>query len=401
MSEIIFKEKPLWTLEEPIVLNPEETQTFSLPSSIKTAAKFLTLQQEVVRNGATEYQFNVKSSINCIIEYKSEKLSNENYMILFNRDIEENDGYFINTSTLNLQGNDVEKITLTITNNSPSELLEIVNMSIFESDDVQVTTIAKVIQEDTIVSDIIHVSTIIADEALVQECETGIKERDARNAKVGSEVHWIRVSGNSISYGIDVLGSETEQLSRTVLIAGVEYTYNYWYTSIEGKDAFKYLTTRDPLERHPDMPDSERDKFKYMVLKPESSDIKKSTTFALDENDNYTPTDVYGSGYGKEDSNAGKGFVYKNTNGFYNVYVTVDSVKIGWVMDDNGLHINGWADQYCEFIEFKDNGVKYKFVGEETRICEYIVDENDKLTGLLHNQEFLTTISSSSGSVYD
>ena len=54
MSEIIFKEKPLWTLEEPIVLNPEETQTFSLPSSIKTAAKFLTLQQEVVRNGATE-----------------------------------------------------------------------------------------------------------------------------------------------------------------------------------------------------------------------------------------------------------------------------------------------------------------------------------------------------------
>ena len=83
MSEIKFKDSPLWVLEEPIALQPEETQTIILPSSIKTAAKALTITQEILKNGASEYQFNIKSSINCIIEYKNKNLKNETFMIMF------------------------------------------------------------------------------------------------------------------------------------------------------------------------------------------------------------------------------------------------------------------------------------------------------------------------------
>lgn len=399
MSEIIFKEKPLWTLEEPIVLNPEETQTFSLPSSIKTAAKFLTLQQEVLKNGATEYQFEVKSSINCIIEYKSEKLTNENYMILFNRDIEENDGYFTNTTTLNLQGNDVEKITLQITNNSTSELLEIVNMSIFESDDVQVTTIAKVLKEETISADLIQATSVMTEALFTQILETNALSRSVRRARVGDTVDYIRAEGYTMGFYTAVLGSEQEQFKIETEVAGTVNEYVYWYSQIEGEDAYKYLSTIDPREKYPDITDSNREKFAFMVYKPVGIAKKLSIEFALDENGNMTPSIILGAGIGAENSQAGKGFIYKNTNGFYHIYCQADGEKIGIVMDEEGVHITGWADQHCEEIIFKDNGVKLKFVGEDYHTYEYVLDNNNKLTGILQDNAYLTSISYEAGNL--
>ena len=49
MSEIKFKDKALWVLEEPIALQPEETQTIILPTSVKTAAKALTITQKILK----------------------------------------------------------------------------------------------------------------------------------------------------------------------------------------------------------------------------------------------------------------------------------------------------------------------------------------------------------------
>lgn len=387
MSEIIkFKEKPLWEHTEQIILQPAETTTLTLPSTIKTAAKSFCFTQEVVKNGASEYQYNVKSFIKCKIEYKNEKLKNENFSILFNRDTEETDGVFTNSSVLLLQGNDVSTVTLTITNNHTTEPLTLNNLVIYESDDIQVTTIAKVLKEETIRADMIHATTIIADDILVQELETAIKDRDANSASPGDEVHWKRISGSETLYGIDILGSEKEQLTRSVVIAGREYTYSYWWTSISGEDAYKYLTTRDPHEFYPEMPDSEREKYKYLVLKPESSSIKKSVSFALDEANNYIPSDIYGAGDG---NGCSQGFIYKNTNGFYVMYTQRSGNKVGLVMDDTGVYLQGVVNRLAEYVKWRKDGFILKKTAEEARFFEYIFNESSKLTGILQDEQYL------------
>ena len=399
MSDIKFKDSPLWVLEEPIALQPEETQTIILPSSIKTAAKALTITQEILKNGASEYQFNIKSSINCIIEYKNKNLKNETFMIMFNRDIEEENGNFINTSTLNLQGNDVEKITLQITNNSTSELLEIFNISIYESDDIQITTIAKVLKEETLSADLIQATSVFADAAFTQLLETNAMSRSVRKARVGDTVDYIHIEGIELGFYTAKLGEEQEQFKITTTTAGYETDHYYWYAMIEGEDAYKYLTTIDPRDKYPDISDSNREEFRFMVYKPTSLSKKMSIEFANDENGHLTPSIIMGAGTGGSDT-AGKGFIYKNSNGFYHIYCQSSTGKnIGIVMDEDGVHITGWADQHCESITFYDNGVKMKFVGEETQTFEYIVDENDNLTGILQNNAYLTTISVAEGNV--
>ena len=103
-TETKYKQFPLWEQTEPLTLEPQQTHTITLPPSIESAAKSFYFTQNILKNGASEYQYNVKSSINCKISYKNEKLKNENFMVLFNRDIEETDGYFKNSSILELQG---------------------------------------------------------------------------------------------------------------------------------------------------------------------------------------------------------------------------------------------------------------------------------------------------------
>ena len=386
MSEIKFKDKALWVLEEPIALQPEETQTIILPTSVKTAAKALTITQKILKNGASEYQFNIKSSINCIIEYKNENLKNETFMVMFNRDIEEDNGYFTNTTMLNLQGNDVEKITLEITNNHTSELLEISTISIFESDDVQVTTIAKVLKEETISADLIQATSVFTDAIFTQILETNALSRSVRLANVGDVVDYIQAEGYTMGFYTAVLGSEQEQFKISTEIAGQVKEYVYWYSQIDGEDAYKYLTTIDPRDKFPDISDSNREKFAFMVYTPKSISKKLSIEFALDELGNMTPSIILGAGIGAEDGVAGKGFIYKNTNGFYNIYCQADGGKVGIVMDENGVHITGFADQHCESILFVNNGVELKFAGEETHKVEYVFNENEVITSLIEDQ---------------
>ena len=399
-EEMKFKDKPLWVHLEPITLQPTETTTLTIPSTIKTAAKALCFMQEVVKNGASEYQYNVKSVINCKISYKSEKLKNENFMVLFNRDIEEESGKFTNTSILNLQGNDVDTITITIKNNHTTDPLTINSLALYESDDIQITTIAKVLKEETISADLIQATSVFTDALFTQILQTNAMSRSARLAQPGHVVDYIQAEGYTLGFYSAVLGTEQEQFKIVTEIAGQQVEYLYWYSQIAGEDAYKYLTTIDPRDKYPNIADSEREKFAFMVYKPESETKKMSIEFAADENGNLTPSVIYGAGTDPTgQTNNGKGFTYKNTNGFYHIYQQSDGELVGIVMDEQGVHITGWADQHCESIVFKDNGVKLKFTGEPTHSFEYVYDDNENLTGILQDASFLTSISYEEGNL--
>ena len=399
-EETKFKANPLWKYSETISLAPNESQTINIPTDIETAAQALYFTQEVIKNNASLYQYSVKASINVKICYKNENLKNENFTVFFNRDTEESSDSFENKSILQLQGNDVESITLTITNTHTTEPLTINNMALYESDDVKITTIAKVLKEETIAADLIQATSVFTDALFTQILQTNAMSRSARLARPGQVVDYISAEGNELGFYSAELGSEQEQFKIITTTAEQQTEHLYWYAIIEGEDAYKYLTTIDPREKYPEISDSDRDTFRFMVLKPNVVSKKMSIEFALDENNNLTPSIILGSGVGSETNpNNGRGFIYKNTNGFYHIYQQADGDRIGIVMDETGVHIEGWADQHCESITFKDNSVKVKFVGEPSHSFEYVYDDAKNLTGIIQDGLYLTSISYESGTL--
>ena len=388
MSETNFKETPLWHKDEVVDVPAGDHTTILVPNTIKTAAKSLQFVQTLLDNGATSYRFDVRASITVNVEYAGTTFDDETFTVFFNRDREVSAGTFENVAELRLQGADVSSISILIENMS-SELLRISSMALYESDDIQVTTIAKVLKEETIAADLIQATSVFTDSIFTQILQTNAWSRSARLAHAGDQVDFIQAEGMELGFYTAILGSETEQFSITVEKAGVQTTYLYWYATITGEDAYKYLTTIDPREKHPDITEQNRNAFRFMVFKPDTLQKKMGIEFALDENNNLTPSIIYGAG---DQNGYSKGFTYKNSNGFYHIYTTSSGETIGIVMDNDGVHITGWADQNCETIKFYNNGVKLKFTGEPEHKFEYVV-ESDVLTGIIQDDNYLTAIS--------
>lgn len=288
-----------------------------------------------------------------------------------------------------LKGQDIDRIILYLINNSTSSVTY-TNFKAYTSVDVSPTQIVNVLKAPTIRTDIIHAASAFFDATFTQYLETNAKSRSTRNAHPGDIVDCIRIEGMEIGFYEAVLGSETEQFSITTSISGVPHTQYYWYAIIDEDydDAYEALTTVDPRTVYPNISDSDRNAFKFMVYKPSSENKKLSIEFAYDENHALTPTIIYGAG---NQSGKQKGYTYKNSNGFYHIYEQSNGDLIGIVMDENGVHITGWADQHAESIKFYNNGVKLKFTGEEEHKFEYVI-ENSVLTGILEDDNFLTSI---------
>ncbi len=335
--------------------------------------------------------YNPKVFIKVDVEYKVDIVKNDYFCVVVNRNQKE--------AVLNLKGQDIQSISFQIINNS-SSTLSISKFEIYESEDVSPTQVGRLFETDAIQAKVIKTSSFFTEGLFVQMLLTNALSRSVRVAHPGDMVDFIQIEGNEIGFYSAVLGEEQEQFTITTTIAGVPTTHTYWYQTIEGEFAYQPITEIDPKDMHPNISDSDREKFKYMVYKPEKISKKMSIEFAADENGNLTPSVIYGAGTDPTgQTNNGKGFTYKNTNGFYHIYQQSDGELVGIVMDEQGVHITGWADQHCESIVFKDNGVKLKFTGEPTHSFEYVYDDNENLTGILQDASFLTSISYEEGNL--
>ena len=335
--------------------------------------------------------YNPKVFIKVDVEYKVDIVKNDYFCVVVNRNQKE--------AVLNLKGQDIQSISFQIINNS-SSTLSISKFEIYESEDVSPTQVGRLFETDAIQAKVIKTSSFFTEGLFVQMLLTNALSRSVRVAHPGDTVDFIQIEGNEIGFYSAVLGEEQEQFTITTTIAGVPTTHTYWYQTIEGEFAYQPITEIDPKDMHPNISDSDREKFKYMVYKPEKISKKMSIEFAADENGNLTPSVIYGAGTDPTgQTNNGKGFTYKNTNGFYHIYQQSDGELVGIVMDEQGVHITGWADQHCESIVFKDNGVKLKFTGEPTHSFEYVYDDNENLTGILQDASFLTSISYEEGNL--
>lgn len=335
--------------------------------------------------------YSPKVFIKLDVEYKVDIVKNDYFFIVVNRNEKE--------AIINLKGQDIQSISFQIINNS-SSTLSISKFEIYESEDVSPTQVGRLFETDAIQAKVIKTSSFFTEGLFVQMLLTNALSRSVRVAHPGDTVDYILIEGNEIGFYTAVLGEEQEQFTITTTIAGVPTTHTYWYQTIEGEFAYQPITEIDPKEIHPNISDSDRDAFKYMVYKPEKISKKMSIEFASDENGNLTPSVIYGGGTDPTgQTNNGKGFTYKNSNGFYHIYQESDGEVCGIVMDDDGLHFKGLADQHLENITFKDNGVKLKFTGEEGHSYEYVYDDNGNLTGLLQDSSFLTSISYEAGTI--
>jgi len=400
-EKIVFiEDKPLLIDTEAVILESEEVQTYSL-SDLKSDAKYLRLDTKFSVSEATKSNYRPKVKARVEVSYKNTDLTNDIFYIILNRDLKVSETSYKNSSQLQLKGNDIESINITITNNSTTEI-ELLSTTLYQSKDLSPMQLVTVLKEQTIAADVIQATSTFSDSLFTQLLQTAVMSMTTRNANLGDEVNYIRVEDWTMSFFTATLGSETEQFSITTTTAGYQTTTHYWYAVIEGPDAYKYITTVDPRSKYPDISDSDRNAFKLMVYKPSTLSKKMSIEFA-ENNEGYTvPTIVYGVGTSSaEGSRLGKGFTFKDQNGFYHIYEKEDgSGSVGIVMDKDGVHIVGWADQHCEYITFKDNGIKFKFAGEPEQKFEYVIDEvTEKISGYIQNSLYLTTVGYEAGTV--
>lgn len=397
-EKIMFiEDKPLLKDTVAVILLTNETKEYIL-TDFKSDAKYLRLDTIFTVSDATKsnYRPEVKAKIKVV--YMNTELKDDIFYVVLNRDLKVSATSYKNTSTLQLQGNDISTIVITIINKSTTSI-ELISTNLYQSKDISPMQIANVLKEQTIAADVIQATSTFSDSVFTQLLQTAVMSMTTRNATVGQEVNYIRVEDWTMNFFSAILGSETEQFSITTTTAGSQKTTYYWYAIIDGDDAYKYITTVDPRDKYPDISDSDRDKFKLMVYKPSSLSKKMSIEFAENSEGHTVPTIIYGSGSSSEEgSTLGKGFTYKDQNGFYHIYHKDDGTgTVGIVMDKDGVHIVGWADQHCEYITFKDNGVKFKFVGEPEQKFEYVIGESNEITGYIQNSVYLTNIGYEAG----
>ena len=390
MSEIKWVDSPLYKATEPIEISAATTSTIITPTIEESDCRTLKMLFEYTLN-PTLYlsKYNPKLFVKVEVGYKGE-VESDYFFVVVNRDSKE--------ALLELKGQDIKNVSFQIINNS-SSTAAFSKFEVYESQDLSPTQAGRLFETDAIQAKVVKTSSFFTEGMFVQALLTNALSRSVRNASPGDVVDYIWIEGNEIGFYSAVLGEEQEQFTITTTIAGVPTTHIYWYQQIEGDLAYQPITEIDPKELHPNISDSDRDKFKYMVYKPTTISKKMSFEFAKDENGNLTPSLIFGAGTDNLGTGNGQGFTYKNSNGFYHIYQKSNGDICGIVMDEDGLHTYGWADQHCESILFRDNGVEVKWTGEETENWEYVFDDNNNLTGYIQNGLYLTTIGYKSGAV--
>lgn len=370
-----FLSAALYRAETEIDVPAGETVEIIL-DSVESDAKALKFAYEYTLTPSLYLSnYNPKIQIGAEIEYVREDLQNDLIFSVINRSSTEN--------IIELRGQDFSFITLTIYNNSTSSIT-FSKFEVYQSQDVSPTQIANVFSEDIITSNMIKTTTVVTNGLLVDILITNALSRDAKKASEGQEVPYIQAEGIELGFYSAVLGKETEQFSITTSTAGVATTYYYWYQSIEGENAYEYITTIDPRERIPNISDSDREKFAFLVLKPSSLSKKAAFEFSYDELNNLTPAIHLGAG---DENGNNKAYMYKNSNGYYNMFKQSNGNSIGIVMDDTGGYLNGFRSVLPEYCRMRKDGFVIKKLGEEARFFEYIFDENGVLTGILQEEQ--------------
>lgn len=392
MSEIKWVDTPLYKATEAIEVSAASTSPTIAPTVSESDCTALSLLFDYTLNPSLYLSnYSPKVLIKAEVKYYGDGIENDYFFVVVNRETK--------SAVIQLKGQNIQNLSFQIINNS-SSTISFSKFEVYESQDISPTQVGRLFETDAIQAKVIKTSSFFTEGLFVQALLTNAMSRSVRVAQPGDVVDYIWIEGNEIGFYTATLGEEQEQFTITTTIAGVPTTHTYWYQQIEGDLAYQPITEIDPKEFYPNISDSDRDAFKYMVYKPESISKKLSIEFAEDENGNMTPSMVYGAGTDASGStNNGKGFTYKNSNGFYHIYQKSNGDICGIVMDEDGVHIYGWADQHCESIMFRDNGVEIKWTGEETEYFEYVFDDADNMTGIIQNSLYMTLLGYKSGAV--
>ena len=390
MSDIKWTDTALYRATETIEVNAASISSTITPTISESDCTALKLLFDFTLNPSLYLSnYSPKVLIKVEVKYKGEDYQDDNCFVVVNRGTKE--------AIIELKGQDIQNLSFQIINNS-SSTISFSKFEVYESVDVSPIQAGRLFETDAIQAKVIKTASFFTEGLFVQMLLTNAMSRSVRLAKPGDEVNYILIEGWEIGFYTAILGEEQEQFTITTTIAGTPTTHTYWYQTIEGDLAYQPITEIDPRETHPNISDSDREKFKYMVYKPTSVSKKMSVEFALNANGNYIPTFRLGAGTDELGTGNGQGFIFKDETGLHFVYQKSNGEKCGFICDEDGTHAFGWAPQHCETIEFCTNGVELQWVGEEKEYHEY-VEGDSGLTGIIMNSTYLTTIKSSSRAV--
>ena len=380
-----------------IILHAGGSIKFSIPEQdMKSDSKYLKTIIRFEETPATASNYNSPIFAEFRVGYGNSDVIDSSFVVV-NRDVNisesnsesvQTDGIVLyeNESVVENRGQYILTLDCAVFNNSEEDFI-IRGIELYLSADASVYQIARVLKEEVISADVIQATANFSDAMFTQFLRTNVFSMDAFRNVGGGTVNYLTAEDWSLGfYTTELSSTETEQFSIDVTVGGKTETVYFWYAIIgDSEDSYRYITTIDPRTKYPNISDFDRDKFKMLVWKSESTTKKLSIEFATvsDGKGGKTTAPVFLLGAGSSsDPNSlnGKGSIYKDGNGMYLKYTTQNGVDIGLIMDESGIYLKGvqnaleWCDEY-------DNGFNVKFKGDNAFFLEEKRDEANKFLG--------------------
>lgn len=333
----------------------------------------------------------------------------DNLFVPFNKDEVLSLNNYANESVISLDNRQLDSIKLSYYNNSAGVLV-VKASELLLSKDIAPTQIANVIKEEVIVADVIQATANFSESVFTQYLKTNIFSASALKTILdpNNEVPHIELFEEEFKVLNTVYSeTETEQFNITVNYAdGTSETIYFWYAIIgDSPEAFKYLTTIDPRDKYPSISDEDRDAFRFMVRSVVDEGVKVRIYFE-DMDDGLggtvkTPVIIIGRGVDPDpDSPRGQLRMWKQFDGFHQIYTTSDNKEVGFIMDDTGLVTIVGGSKYPLYIKEYDNGIVTKFQGDTLEtVIRFILDNWGNITDFLINESLLIPYSQISGDI--
>jgi hypothetical protein len=372
-----------------ITVQPNGSVSLVINQAIfKTRLACQTLKQFIKFKGSPELSANYdpKGLAKMAIKYVGKPKADRS-LIPFNRDLQLDVDVYANETVVRTDNVEIESITVTIGNQTTVDMV-IMDIILYPSMDINPMQIVNVLNEQTIVGDVISATASFSKATFTQFLSTNVINRLSINSLGGGRVNIVDVQDWNMSFHSQKLSTtKQKQFSVTLFdVAGSASEIKFWHAvSPEHKLYGEAFTDQDPRGKFPSMSDVERDTWRLMVWEADDDDEKFAIKFVTVADVNGTTTEtpclIFGRGSDLDPTSLkGRMIQFKDYLGGHIIYTTTYDLKREIVMEE---HLGGFRNMYNarEYVDEYDNGWEIKFKGDSPITVEAVYDEVGTYTG--------------------
>ena len=351
------------------------------------------LKQVVEFSGSPDISgnYNPKGFSSLNIRYtKSDE--RDNNLLPLNRDIVEEGGKYVNTSICKVKPKEVESLSITVKNDSNSEMV-LFGIGLYQSQDLSPYQIVSVLNESSIVGDLITSTASFSEAQFTQYLQTNVMSMSSlRSLNGGNEVNYIEVEDYTMRFRSALMSTE-EKEQFVIPIRGIDTvkTYPVFHAVSEEHPLYgKAFTIVDPREKFPSLSDVDYEKFKFMVWKKEQYRERLAIRFKeVSDGDGgvvSTPVMVFGEGVADNnndpDDMRGRMQLYVDYKGAHITYTDLHGKESEFLLNADGISGVNFTTILTKLERYEDGCVAYFQADPEPTVMKWKDDGQNNLTGI-------------------